>query len=346
MVKIKNLNIESITPLESPIDFVNRLPIDANAATFVAQTRKNILDVIDGKDKRLLIIVGPCSIHDTKAGLEYAERLKDLSEQLSDRMLIIMRVYFEKPRTTVGWKGLINDPNLDNTFDVSSGLSIAREFLLKVLNLGLPTATEWLDPITPQYLADCITWGAIGARTVESQTHRQLASGLSMPIGYKNGTGGSLQIAVDAMVAAREPHVFLSIEEDGRVSIVKTKGNLGGHVVLRGGSSGPNFDAKSVSDVSSLMREAGFRPGIVIDCSHANSNKDHKRQPSVFNNVLSQRKNGNDEIIGVMIESHLNEGNQGMTSDPSKLQYGVSITDACVNWETTEALLREAYGIL
>lgn len=346
MAQIKNLNIESITPLESPRQFLDRLPLTEEMAQTVTSGRQEILDVVTGKDDRFLLLVGPCSIHDTKAGLEYAQRLKKLADEVKDSVLVVMRVYFEKPRTTVGWKGLINDPHLDGTFDVATGLTVGREFLLNVLALGLPTATEWLDPITPQYLSDAICWGAIGARTVESQTHRQLASGLSMPIGYKNGTGGSIQIAVDAMVAAQEPHVFLSVEEDGKVSIVKTKGNPGGHVVLRGGSSGPNYDPSAVARASGILKTAGFEPHLVIDCSHANSGKDHRRQPVVFRDVLQQRTTGNRSIVGMMLESHLKGGSQKAGGDPSKLEYGVSITDACVDWENTEQLVKEARAAL
>jgi 3-deoxy-7-phosphoheptulonate synthase len=346
MPEIRNLNIESITHLETPREFLDRMPITPAIAETVTRGRQEVLNVINGADDRMLMIVGPCSIHDTKAGLEYARKLAALAPEIKDRVLVVMRVYFEKPRTTVGWKGLINDPHLNGTFDMATGLTMAREFLLEVLELGLPTATEWLDPITPQYLADAVCWGAIGARTVESQTHRQLASGLSMPIGYKNGTGGSIQIAVDAMVAAREPHTFLSVEEDGRVSIVKTKGNPGGHVVLRGGSGGPNYDPGAVARASAALTKAGFEPHIVIDCSHANSGKDHRRQPLVFRDVMHQRLTGSREIVGMMLESHLNAGAQKADSDPSKLKYGVSITDACVDWDTTESLLREAHAAL
>ncbi|MDA1296826.1 MAG: 3-deoxy-7-phosphoheptulonate synthase [Chloroflexi bacterium] len=342
MPQIRNLNIESITHLETPKQFLERLPLTPRMEETVANSRQEILDVISGKDDRFLLIVGPCSIHDTKAGLEYAQRLKKLADDVKDSVLIVLRVYFEKPRTTVGWKGLINDPHLDGTFDVATGLTMAREFLLDVLALGLPTATEWLDPITPQYLADAVCWGAIGARTVESQTHRQLASGMSMPIGYKNGTGGSIQIAVDAMVAAQEPHVFLSVEEDGKVSIVKTRGNPGGHVVLRGGTSGPNYDPSAIARATGILKAAGFEPHIVVDCSHANSGKDHRRQPVVFRDVLQQRTSGNRGIVGMMLESHLKAGSQKANGDASKLEYGVSITDACVDWETTERLVREA----
>lgn len=346
MPQIKNLNIDSITHLETPKQFVERLPLTSLMEDTVTSGRQEILDIVSGKDDRLLLIVGPCSIHDTKAGLEYAQRLKKLADEVKDSVLVVLRVYFEKPRTTVGWKGLINDPHLNGTFDVATGLTMAREFLLDVLALGLPTATEWLDPITPQYLADAVCWGAIGARTVESQTHRQLASGLSMPIGYKNGTGGSIQIAVDAMLAAQEPHVFLSVEEDGKVSIVKTKGNLGGHIVLRGGTSGPNYDPSAIMRATGILKAAGFEPHLVVDCSHANSGKDHRRQPVVFRDVLQQRTTGNRDIVGMMLESHLKSGSQKANADPSKMQYGVSITDACVDWENTEELVREAHVAL
>jgi 3-deoxy-7-phosphoheptulonate synthase len=346
MTQIRNLNIESITHLETPKRFVERLPLTSQMEETVTKSRQEILDMVSGEDDRLLLIVGPCSIHDTNAGLEYAQRLKKLADEVKDSVLVVMRVYFEKPRTTVGWKGLINDPHLDGTFDVATGLTMAREFLLEILSLGLPTATEWLDPITPQYLADAVCWGAIGARTVESQTHRQLASGLSMPIGYKNGTGGSIQIAVDAMLAAQEPHVFLSVEEDGKVSIVKTTGNPGGHIVLRGGSSGPNYDPSAVMRATSILIAAGFDPHLVIDCSHANSGKDHRRQPVVFRDVLQQRTTGNRDIVGMMLESHLKAGSQKADGDPSKLEYGLSITDACVDWDSTEQLVREARAAL
>ncbi len=346
MPQIKNLNIDSITHLETPKQFTDRLPLTAERADVVTRGRKEITDIVTGEDDRMLLIVGPCSIHDTKAGLEYAQRLKELADEVKDTILVVLRVYFEKPRTTVGWKGLINDPHLNGTFDVATGLSMAREFLLQVLDLGLPTATEWLDPITPQYLADAVCWGAIGARTVESQTHRQLASGLSMPIGYKNGTGGSIQIAVDAMTAAQEPHVFLSVEDDGVVSIVKTNGNEGGHIVLRGGSSGPNYDPTAVARATGILKNAGFEPHLVIDCSHANSGKDHRRQPVVFRDILHQRTSGNKDIAGMMLESHLNAGSQKADGDPSKLEYGVSITDACVDFDTTATLVREAHTAL
>jgi 3-deoxy-7-phosphoheptulonate synthase len=346
MPQIKNLNIDSFIPLETPNEFLDRHPLTAEMEQTVTNGRQEIFDIVTGKDDRLLLIVGPCSIHDTKAGLEYAHKLKKLADEVKDTILVVLRVYFEKPRTTVGWKGLINDPHLNGTFDVATGLTMAREFLLEVLSLGLPTATEWLDPITPQYLSDAVCWGAIGARTVESQTHRQLASGMSMPIGFKNGTGGSIQIAVDAMLAAQEPHVFLSVDEDGKVSIIKTKGNPGGHIVLRGGSSGPNYDPSAVSRASSTLKAGGFDPHLIIDCSHANSGKDHRRQPVVFRDVLQQRTTGNREIVGMMLESHLKAGSQKAGGDAADLEYGVSITDACVDWENTEQLVREAQTAL
>lgn len=293
-----------------------------------------------------MMVVGPCSIHDEKAALDYAQRLSKIAKQISDRVFVVMRVYFEKPRTTVGWKGLIYDPHLNDTFDIATGLRRARSLLLEIGDMGLYTGTEFLDPIVPQYLSGLVSWATIGARTTESQTHRQMASGLSMPIGFKNGTGGSCQIAVDAMTAARSPHAFLGIDLDGRASVVNTSGNLAQHLILRGGSSGPNYDADSVASASALLEVAGLRPNVVIDCSHANSNKDHKRQPIVFRNAINQRVNGNDSVIGLMLESHINEGNQSLGNDPSDLKYGVSITDACVNWETTEELLREAHVTL
>ena len=340
-----NVRVTNLSPLSSPRSYVESQPITPEIAKTVIDAREQIENIEQGKDDRMVMLVGPCSIHDEKAGLEYAKRLAVLAEEVKDKILVVMRVYFEKPRTTVGWKGLINDPNLDGTFDMQTGLSRARGFLIEVLKLGLPAGTEFLDPFTPQYLADLISWGAIGARTTESQTHRQMASGLSMPIGYKNGTGGTLQIAVDAMTAARSPHAFLGIDMDGRASIVNTAGNKAQHLILRGGASGPNYDEESVTMAGNLLEAAGLRPNVVVDCSHANSNKDHNRQPIVFREALRQRNAGNKGLIGVMLESHINEGNQSL-GDPKDLKYGVSITDACINWETTEELLREARAAL
>lgn len=332
-------------PLEPPDAFASRIPCTDPNADLVADSRTQIQRIVTGQDDRLLVLVGPCSIHDEAAGIEYAQRLKKLAERVQDRIMVVMRVYFEKPRTTIGWKGFINDPHLDGTFDVREGLERARKFLLKILDLGLPTGTEWLDPVTPQYLADVVSWGAIGARTVESQTHRQLASGLSMPIGYKNGTGGTVQIAVDAIVAARVPHTFLGVDGYGRVSIIKTTGNPDGHLVLRGGARGPNYTAEHVTDAMDRLKKSNLPPYLMVDCSHGNSNKDHRQQPVVFRDVLQQRLDGNQGIVATMLESHLREGNQKL-GDPSKLEYGLSITDACIGWETTEDLLMEAHARL
>ena len=340
-----DIRITDLKPLGPPRSFLNSQPITPEITKIVTETRTSIENIENGTDSRMMMLVGPCSIHDEKAGIEYARKLYLLAEEVKDTILVVMRVYFEKPRTTVGWKGLINDPNLDGTFDIQTGLKRARDFLLQVGAIGLPAGTEFLDPFTPQYMADLISWGAIGARTTESQTHRQMASGLSMPIGFKNGTGGSCQIAVDAMVAARSPHAFLGIDLDGRASVVNTTGNQAQQLILRGGSTGPNYDESSVNLATSLLETAGLRRNVVIDCSHANSNKDHKRQPIVFREVIRQRTAGNTGVIGLMLESHLNEGNQSL-GNPADLQYGVSITDACINWETTETLLREAHTIL
>jgi len=339
-----DIRVTGIQPLDPPRRYIEAQPITPKIAEVVIEARNAIENIGNRTDKRMVMLVGPCSIHDETAGLEYAKRLAVLAEEVKDSILVVMRVYFEKPRTTVGWKGLINDPNLDGTFDMQTGLRRARAFLLEVGNLGLPAGTEFLDPFTPQYLADLIAWGAIGARTTESQTHRQMASGLSMPIGYKNGTGGSCQIAVDAMLAARSPHAFLGINLDGRAAVVNTIGNSAQHLILRGGSY-PNYDEESVLSASSLLEIAGLQPNVVIDCSHANSNKDHRRQPIVFREAIRQRVEGNEGVIGLMLESHINEGNQPM-GKLADLKYGVSITDACINWESTEELLREAHAKL
>ncbi|MDA1279124.1 MAG: 3-deoxy-7-phosphoheptulonate synthase [Chloroflexi bacterium] len=340
-----NIRITNLQPLSPPRTYIESQPITPEIARIVTESRATIENIGNGTDPRMVMLVGPCSIHDEEAGIEYAKRLVTLAEQVKETIFVVMRVYFEKPRTTVGWKGLINDPNLDGTFDMQTGLKRARAFLLEVGNLGLATGTEFLDPFTPQYLADLVSWGAIGARTTESQTHRQMASGLSMPIGFKNGTGGSCQIAVDAMVAARSPHAFLGIDLDGRASVVNTAGNPAQHLILRGGSSGPNYDTESVASASALLEIAGLKPNVVIDCSHANSNKDHRRQPIVFRETIRQRISGNNGVVGLMLESHLHEGNQPMV-DRAKLKYGVSITDACIDWETTEGLLLEAHASL
>ncbi len=341
--KLRNKHVASITPLDPPSEYWKRYPTTSEIEVHVAGARRQIERIVDGTDDRVMLIVGPCSIHDTKAGLQYANQLKTLADRVKDHFLVVMRVYFEKPRTALGWKGLINDPNLNGTYDVSTGLAIAREFLLKVNQIGLPTAIEWLDPFTPQYLGDLVAWGAIGARTTESQTHRLVASGLSMPIGFKNGTGVSAQLAVDGIVAARSEHVFLGIDDEGAGSIVHTTGNPVCHLILRGGKDGPNYDAGSISSAISNLTDSGLDPYLVVDCSHANSNKDHRMQPVVFRDVIEQRVAGSRGIVGLMLESHLFEGSQNLTEDPSKLQYGVSITDGCCGWEETEMLVTEAH---
>lgn len=310
-------------------------------ATVVAG-RAEVRDILLGEDKRLLVVVGPCSIHDDAAALEYARRLMTLSAELSRHLYIVMRVYFEKPRTTVGWKGLINDPHMDGSFDMEEGLTRARRLLLSVCEMGLPTATEMLDPITPQYLADLVVWASIGARTTESQTHRQMASGLSMPVGYKNGTDGNLQTALDAMESARHPHAFLGIDSAGQTCVVHTSGNPLGHLILRGGQSGPNYSEADVAGAVQRLQAADLRPRIMIDCSHANSGKDYRRQSTVFDDAVRQRAHGNENVVGVMVESNLVEGSQKLPEDLSRLRYGVSVTDGCIGWEETEHLLHSA----
>ncbi len=345
-INISDVNIQKIEPLVTPNEVIEQLPITPPIADTVFQGRGTIKRVLGGEDTRFLVIVGPCSIHDEHAGLEYARRLADLAERLNDRLLLVMRVYFEKPRTTIGWKGLIYDPCLDGTFDIGTGLQRARGFLLRIGAMGLPVATEFLDPVVPQYLADLVSWAAIGARTVESQTHRQMASGLSMPVGFKNSTDGNSQYAVDATVSARSPHAFLGIDREGHTSAVVTKGNPHGHVVLRGGSRGANYAAGNIAKAQGQLRAAGLPPRLMVDCSHGNSEKDYARQATVFRDVIAQRLAGNADIVGCMVESHLFPGNQKLADDPAQLKYGVSITDSCIGWEETESLLREAHGAL
>lgn len=303
----------------------------------VASTRQQAADILKGEDDRLLVVVGPCSIHDPEAALAYAEKLKVVADQYRDDLLIVMRVYFEKPRTTVGWKGLINDPGLDNSFDINRGLRLARELLLKLAEMGMPAGTEFLDAISPQYYADVISWGAIGARTTESQVHRELASGLSMPVGFKNGTGGSIQIALDAIGASSKPHHFLSVTKQGVSAIVTTTGNDSCHLILRGGKSGPNYTAEEIAPVADRLQETGLPEQLMVDCSHGNSNKDFRNQPSVAANLCDQISGGSKAIASVMIESNLVEGNQKISDD---MTYGQSVTDACINWETTEEVLK------
>ena len=337
-----NTRIVEKFDLITPNDVISEYPLTDEISKLVYGTRNEASQILHGKDDRVIIVCGPCSIHDPKSALEYAHLLKEAKESLNTNLLVIMRVYFEKPRTTVGWKGLINDPDLDNTFKLDKGYRKARAFLAGVTSMGMPTATEFLDPFTPQYLADFVSWGAIGARTTESQTHRQMASGLSMPIGFKNGTGGSIQIAVDAMTAARDEHAFLGINEQGQSCIIHTTGNKYSHLILRGSTQGTNFDEKSVSDALSLVESQGMNPTVVVDCSHANCGKDHKKMNIAFKELIRQRsKKINPGIVGIMLESHINEGNQKL-SDPAELAYGVSITDPCINWEETVELIKEA----
>ena len=342
----KDVNVMSNTALVRPSDLEARIPLSAKAEETVLEGRWQLEAVLNGEDERFAVIVGPCSIHDQQAAVEYAERLKPLADKLSDRILIVMRVYFEKPRTTVGWKGLIYDPNLNDTYQIEDGLHRARRLLMEIAETGLYSATEFLDPIVPQYVSDLVTWAAIGARTTESQTHRQMASGLSMPVGFKNGTDGDPQTAVDALVAAGTPQAFLGIDHDGQASIVETRGNRNCHLVMRGGRSGTNFDARSIAAAADALRKANAPSPIVVDCSHGNSNKDHTRQHIAFRDVLTQRIAGNRDLMGVMLESNINAGAQKLGADPAELEYGVSITDSCIGWDETVDLLGWAYDVV
>ena len=338
---LDNQHIIEIKPLPSPREIKAKLPITDQAAALVVETRKAIRNILHGQDReRLLVIVGPCSIHDPVAAYEYAAKLKPVASALRDQLLIVMRTYFEKPRTTVGWKGLINDPHLDGTCDIATGMELARTILLKINQSGMPCATELLDPISPQYVADLISWTAIGARTTESQTHREIASGVSMPVGFKNGTEGSLQVAVNAMTSARAPHHFLGINAEGQTSIIKTAGNPDRHIVLRGGGGKTNYDAEHVAKAEAAVAGEGIARPVMIDCSHDNSSKDHKRQGLVARDVIKQFRDGRQSIMGLMIESNLNPGKQTWKEGIS-LAHGVSITDACLGWDETEALLNE-----
>ncbi len=343
---IDDLNVASNETLITPDQLKREIPLTAAAQATVSKGREVVRNILDGKDHRLFIVIGPCSIHDIKAAHEYADRLKALAAELSDTLYLVMRVYFEKPRTTVGWKGLINDPYLDDSFKIQDGLHIGRQLLLDLAEKGLPTATEALDPISPQYLQDLISWSAIGARTTESQTHREMASGLSSAVGFKNGTDGGLTVAINALQSVSSPHRFLGINQQGGVSIVTTKGNAYGHVVLRGGNGKPNYDSVSVALCEQALNKAKIKPNIMVDCSHANSNKDPALQPLVMENVANQILEGNQSIIGLMVESHLNWGSQAIAKDLSDLQYGVSVTDACIDWESTEKTLRSMHAKL
>ncbi|GMG88147.1 3-deoxy-7-phosphoheptulonate synthase [Biformimicrobium ophioploci] len=335
-----DINVVSQEVLVSPADLRAELPLSEKAEASVAAGRNAIRRILDREDKRIMVVVGPCSIHCPEAALDYARRLRQLADEVSDSLLIVMRAYFEKPRTTVGWKGLINDPHLNDSFKISEGLHIGRKLLLDIAEMGLPIATEALDPISPQYLQDLISWSAIGARTTESQTHREMASGLSSAVGFKNGTDGSLTVAINALQSVANPHRFLGINKLGQVAVIHTSGNAYGHVVLRGGDNKPNYDSVSVAVCEQSLHKAGIVPNIMIDCSHANSNKNHELQPLVMDNVTHQILDGNQSIIGIMVESNLKAGNQSIPDDLSKLEYGVSVTDKCIDWETTEKTLK------
>jgi 3-deoxy-7-phosphoheptulonate synthase len=342
MEKTYDIHVEKFDRLISPALLKDRVPISDAAQRTVVAGRRAIADILDDKDDRLVVITGPCSIHDEAAALDYAARLKTLSERVNETMLLVMRTYFEKPRTTVGWKGLINDPWLDGTCDIGAGLEKARRLLARITEMGVPTATEMLDSIVPQYTAGLICWAAIGARTTESQTHREMASGLSMPVGFKNCTDGELSTAINAMIAAKSPQAFLGIDPDGQASIVKTTGNPHAHIVLRGGTR-PNYDTVSIGEAVTMLEAKGLSGGILVDCSHDNSKKNHTLQPAVWQDVINQRLDGNRNIIGLMLESNLAAGNQKNTGDLASMVYGVSITDACIDWDTTEHLILSAH---
>ncbi|MBI4740868.1 MAG: 3-deoxy-7-phosphoheptulonate synthase [Betaproteobacteria bacterium] len=345
-IDIDNINVAAFDPMPSPEDIHARLPLSPDAAETVMRGRDALRDILDRKDHRIFVVVGPCSIHDPVAGLDYARRLKALSDEVDDTLCLVMRVYFEKPRTTTGWKGYINDPLMDDSFRVDLGMEKARRFLLDVAGLGLPAGTEALDPISPQYLGDLISWTAIGARTTESQTHREMSSGLSTPVGFKNGTNGDIGIAINAIVSASRPHSFLGINGQGRTSIVRTRGNRHGHVVLRGGDGRPNYDTVSLQIAEQAILKAKLPANIVVDCSHANSYKKPELQPLVMADAVNQIRLGNPSLVGLMIESNLVAGNQPIPADLSQLKYGCSVTDACIGWDTTETMIRDAATLL
>ena len=344
--QVDNLNVDSFSVLITPQGLKEKLPLSSAAKHVITEGREVIRNILDGSDKRLFVVIGPCSIHDTQAALDYAKRLKALSEKVQDSIYIVMRVYFEKPRTTVGWKGLINDPELNDSFQIEKGLHIARKLLLDLSELGLPLATEALDPISPQYLQDLISWSAIGARTTESQTHREMSSGLSCAVGFKNGTDGGLAVATNALQSVSHSHSFLGINSGGEVSIIKTNGNQYGHLVLRGGGGKPNYDIANILRSEQALEKAGLKANIMVDCSHENSSKDPAMQPLVAKNISQQILEGNKSIIGLMIESNIGFGNQKMTANPADLEYGVSITDGCIDWQQTEDCLLEMHNKL
>ncbi len=342
MLSTEDLNILAFEPMPTPRQLHGAVPLSERAANTIVAGRAAIADILDRRDPRLFLIVGPCSIHDLTAGRDYAERLKGLADEVADTLLLVMRVYFEKPRTTTGWKGFINDPFLNDSFRIAEGMQWAREFLLAVAELGLPAATEALDPITPQYLGDLISWTAIGARTAESQTHREMSSGLSTPVGFKNGTDGQTEVAVNAIVSAAQPHSFLGIDAEGQSKIVRTRGNRYGHLVLRGGGDRPNYDTVSVAMAEQALHKAGVPCNLVVDCSHANSLKRPELQPLVMQDCVNQIRSGNRSIVGLMLESFIEAGNQPIPADPGRLRYGCSITDACIDWPTTQQIIRAA----
>ncbi|GFE61392.1 3-deoxy-7-phosphoheptulonate synthase [Geobacter sp. AOG2] len=346
MIKTNNLKISAITPIIAPAELRQVFPLSDHDREFVNTSRECIKGIIHRRDPRLMVVVGPCSIHDPLAAVEYAKRLALLSRKVEDHLFLVMRTYFEKPRTTIGWKGLINDPDMNHSHLISKGLGIARGLLLKITSLKVPVANEMLDPITPEYVADMISWGAIGARTTESQTHREMSSGLSFPVGFKNGTDGNLQIAMDAMKAVQHPHSFLGINREGRTSIIQTCGNPDVHIVLRGGSRKANYTPEDIAATEESLKKNGLSPSIMVDCSHGNSNKDYQKQPEVLGSVIQQVIDGNKTISGVMIESNLEAGSQKIPADLNQLKYGVSITDACIDWDTTERIILAAHGQL
>ena len=341
MEQVENLNVVAQELLVTPAQLKSELPVPPEIGHRVNVARQQIRRILAGDDHRLLVVVGPCSIHDVDAAMDYAHRLQALADAVSPSLFVVMRAYFEKPRTTIGWKGLINDPHLNGSFHIEAGIRIARQLLLDVARLGLPLSTEALDPISPQYLHDLIVWSAIGARTTESQTHREMASGLSAPVGFKNGTDGSLDVAINALQSVSKPHRFLGINQSGEVSIIHTRGNRHAHIVLRGGHRGPNFEREHIATCERALAAAALPNNIMIDCSHANSAKDASRQPLVARDAVAQIRAGNDSIVGLMLESNINGGSQVLGDDPSALRYGVSVTDACIDWATTESLLRE-----
>lgn len=346
MNRIQDLHVKRLQPLPPPKSLKKDIPASPEARRTVLKAREEIVNILERRDSRLLVLVGPCSIHDPKAAIEYAERLNNLRTHYAEKMLIVMRVYFEKPRTTIGWKGMLYDPFLDGSYQIDEGLRRGRKLLAEINESGLAAGTELLDPITPQYIDDLICWSAIGARTTESQTHRQMASGLSMPVGYKNSTTGSLQVAIDAMVSARHPHHFIGVDQNGKTAVVSTTGNNLGHMVLRGGSARPNYESTSIQEAVERMEKNDLRSNIMVDCSHANSGKQYEQQEVVWKSIIQQRASGNTSLIGIMLESNLFEGNQKIPKDLSLLKYGVSITDACVSFETTERLLEYAWDEL